>query len=317
MSYRKPAYNELDYTSAVAQIRAIEARLLEWVDFERLINADSLEEALNFLANAGWKTEGGYEEMLAKQLSGVFELIGSLGGEDFLKTQRLFYDYHNARVLTKAQLTGQQGLDVLIDLGNIPVQSLNAALLDGNYSQLSPNMAQAVSQAYEQYAKIKDLQLADIIFDNAYFSDLELYAQSLPDEKVRNLIKIQIDIYNIKTFVRVQETGNDLAFLQRVTARGGTIPYGFYINQFNSDAASAFKSTPYAGTVSNCSDLELALDNYFMEKVRSVRTGAFGLAPLAAYFYTKENEIRNIRIVLTCKKAGIDKEVIRAGLRGY
>ena len=42
------------------------------------------------------------------------------------------------------------------------------------------------------------------------------------------------------------------------------------------------------------------------------------IVPLAAYFLTKKNEIANLRLILVCKKGGIDNAVIRERLKeGY
>ena len=42
---------------------------------------------------------------------------------------------------------------------------------------------------------------------------------------------------------------------------------------------------------------------------------AFGVEPLAAYFIAKETEIKNLRILVTCKEFGADNDIITERMR--
>ncbi|MCK9478823.1 MAG: V-type ATPase subunit [Firmicutes bacterium] len=310
-------YNEFDYTASVARSRVIETRLLSHLDFEKLLTADSVPDAIVFLANAGWKTFDDYNKMLYNQTFELFELSVKLGAEGFLKTQRLKYDYHNLKALIKTELTAQKQHDILIDLGNISLKDMKNAVLNADYKLFSENMAMSVPEAYEQYAKTPDAQLVDLIFDNAYFKDLADFIKIQPDEKTLDLIKTQIDMHNIKTFMRIRKMGKTYEFSKKVIAHGGWLPYEFYIERVGSSDTDflIFEKTPYSALFLE-EDLERSLDNYFIQKVKKARKGPFGLAPLAAYFFLKENEIQNVRIILTCKTAGMDENIIRKRLRG-
>jgi len=315
----KTTYNELDYTAAVARLRALETRLLGTGDYEKLLISPSSEEALKLLGSLGWKIADDYDKMLDSELAGVFDLIESLGGGDFLKTQRIKYDYHNLKALIKGELTKQSCDDLLVNLGTIKASYLKSAVLNRDYHTLTDAMRAAMPQAYEQYARVNDVQLVDMILDSAMFTDMLKFAETQPENKIQDLIRLQIDMHNIKTFVRVRKMNKSHGFIENALADGGTIPLSFFINQINIKAeseASIFERTPYAKAFAQGADLEFALDNLFMEKVKSVRLAAFGLAPIAAYYWMKENEIRNVRIILTCKKAGISIEAIRRRLRG-
>ncbi|OQB14811.1 MAG: V-type sodium ATPase subunit C [Firmicutes bacterium ADurb.Bin193] len=314
----KTKYKELDYTYAVARLRALENNLLEANGLEKLLSAASADEAAKHLQTIGWKG-GNFEEMLQSELEGLFSLIESLGGGEFLKTQRVKYDYHNLKVLIKSELTKQNGDNLIMNLGNIGADIIKNAVINRDYRLLSEDIKSAIALAYEQYARISDAQAVDIIFDGALFHEINEYVKELPEEKIPVLIKMQIDIHNIKTFIRVRKMGKSVGFIEKVTAAGGNIPREFYIENFNApdnQDAGVFEHTPYRKVFSQDENLELSLDNMFMEEVKATRFGAFGIAPLAAYFWMKENEIRNVRIILICKNAGISEEAIRSRLRG-
>ncbi|NLB80466.1 MAG: V-type ATPase subunit [Clostridiaceae bacterium] len=311
------AYNELDYAASVARIRSIEIRLLGRVELDKLISADTVSDSINSLANAGWKVSADYNEMLFDQLLALFALMEKLGAQEFLRTQRLKYDYHNLKVLIKSQLTNQQPRqELLMELGNITTSDMKNAVGNREYKIFSENTKQAILDAYDQYAKIADAQLIDIILDSAYFNDLSRYASEIPEEKTVELIKTQIDIHNIKTFVRMRKMDKIHGSMQKAIADGGNISYDFFINNINSDNSNSilFEKTPYSSAFSG-DDFELVLDNYFLKKVKKAQKGAFGLAPLAGYFFIKENEIQNVRIILTCKNAELNYETIRSRLR--
>ncbi len=312
-------YNELDYTYAVARLRSLEKKLLTTAELEKLINADNAAEAVKTLASLGWKSTEDFEELLHSELVGVFSLIEELGGASLLKVLRTKYDYHNLKAFIKGELTSQNSDGLVIDLGNIAAAKIKNAILNRDYRELSEHMQKAIPLSYEQYARIADAQLVDIIFDSALLAEMLEYAKAQPEEKFFSLIKIQLDMHNIKTFIRVRNMGRSHGFIERVIADGGNIPPEFYISKINSSSegeGNIFDKTPYAAAFAADTNLERELDNMFLNKVKAIRQGAFGLAPLAAYFWMKENEIKNVRIILTCKRAGINEDAIRQRLRG-
>lgn len=315
----RTAYNELDYAYAVARISALKKNLINAAGYEKLIGTTSAEDAEKTLANMGRRVSENYEGMLSDELRDLFALIESLGGGRFLMTQRVKYDYHNVKVLIKSELTKISADGILSDLGAIGKAAIKNAVLNRDYRIMPHEMKTAVVQAYEQYARIADVQLTDIIFDKALLGDMQRFAQEQPEQRITDLVKTQIDMHNIKTFVRVRRMGKSHGFIEKVIANGGHIPPGFYTSRISAAAegeGAMFEGTPYSKGFAPDANLERELDNIFLDKVKKAGAGAFGLAPLAAYFWIKENEIRNIRIILTCKKAGIDPETIRRRLRG-
>ncbi|MDL2274203.1 V-type ATPase subunit, partial [Oscillospiraceae bacterium OttesenSCG-928-G22] len=106
------------------------------------------------------------------------------------------------------------------------------------------------------------------------------------------------------------------------------VPISFYKEQYNKDFSSLATAFHYkhmgdavkrgiesyerTGTFSL---LERLFDNALIERARQSKYIAFGPENLFSYLVSKENEIRQIRILLTCKLNGIDPALLRERLR--
>lgn len=315
----KKRYDELEYAYAVGRLRVLETKLLTRADYEKLLSAENVDEAAKILADLGWGYYDTWEEMIDAQTEKNFALIESMGGGVFLKTQRVKYDYHNIKVLLKAEITKTDADALLVDCGNIPAEQMKEAILNRDFRNLTKNMRQAVLEGLDQCAKLPDASLMDILIDSYSFLDMQDYADQQPDPFIAEMVRRHIDMYNIKTFVRVRNMGRDSNFLKKVLAEGGTMNMDFFLKNFLEPldkTAGIFEGTAYAGAFSGEQDLELALDDSFIQSAVVHRQQPFGLAPLAGYFWARENEILNARIILTCKASRLPAEVIRRRLRG-
>ena len=56
--------------------------------------------------------------------------------------------------------------------------------------------------------------------------------------------------------------------------------------------------------------LERLCEEHLLGFLRTTRSLAAGPQPVIAYFLMKENEIRTVRMVLTCKNNGLDVRLI-------
>ena len=60
---------------------------------------------------------------------------------------------------------------------------------------------------------------------------------------------------------------------------------------------------------------ERLADDFRMELVRAAKHTTFGAEVLTAYFYAQEYAVKNIRIVIAAKKAGLAAEIIHERIR--
>ncbi len=311
------AYNELDYTAAVARVRAMQSKLMDNATIDKMLFASNLKDSIRCLADLGYnvKDDSTIEEIIDSEQVRVFDLMRSFNANEFLNILKVRFDYHNAKILLKAELTGVEGDNIAVDQGSIPFERLKEQLLDRNYRGLSVNMQQAIDAARDSYAKNTDVSLVDIILDSAMFKDMGKLYSKIEDKKALELLRVQIDIYNLKAFKRLQALNKPQSFYGYVIAEGGYIDPSFYIaNARSADTQNLFAHTRYGKAMAS-DQPDKALDDYFMESVTATHMTAFGLSPIVGYYYEKENEMLNARIVLTCKKAGLKSEEIKKLVR--
>jgi len=63
------------------------------------------------------------------------------------------------------------------------------------------------------------------------------------------------------------------------------------------------------------STYEKLSDNYILDFVKKHKYSVFDVEPLVGYLFAKENEIRNVRIIMTGKINNIPGEIIKERLR--
>ena len=72
-------------------------------------------------------------------------------------------------------------------------------------------------------------------------------------------------------------------------------------------AAEALRESPAA--------FEKWCDDRLTDALRGARTDIDGIAPLAAYWFAVQNEVRNVRIILSAKCSGMSDETVRGRVR--
>ena len=189
-------------------------------------------------------------------------------------------------------------------------------------------IAQAALQARETLAKTNDPQMVDIIIDRAVLESMSALAGQYKSKFLTRLVNANIDIANIRSFVRIKRIGKDLRFLKEVLADGGSIAVPRYLELFPKTFDDFFEmldGTPYGPALSGAydaiknhgtlSEFEKLCDNFMVEVLKESRFIPFGIEPVLSYLLAKENEVQAIRIVMASKIAGVDPDKITERLR--
>ena len=202
----------------------------------------------------------------------------------------------------------------------IPVGEIKEAFETKNYGRLTETMADAITAAYDGYAKTQNGQIIDTVMDNAAFRDMLKVAEKSGIRFVTDYVHALCDLTNLKSFARLKNMNKSVTEFENVYVSGGSISLDVFKRAFNAEGTSGgFKETAYSALASKMEEgftvFEKACDDYLMAFMRDAKYKSLTVEPLLAYIYAVETEVKTVRIIVNGKLNGIDTEVIKERLR--
>lgn len=267
-----------------------------------------------------------YEKMLSAELARAYaemdSLLESSGGEcELLSPLRTVYDCHNLKSCIKCEALNISADEMLVSCGNFAPQEIADMVRNRDFSALPEVLAQAVTYAIEEFSATGDPQKVDIIIDKGAFSHMRVICEKIGLPYLSGLCAVKADMCNIMTSVRAVKAGIGKDLLSEMLQEGGNIPVDTFLFSFDGKAEKLFSQIGafYDGfeekDADSLSALERKCDGIYLSKAESIWMTAFGPEKPIMYMIRKENEIRNVRIVLSGKKAGLSSQTIRERLR--
>lgn len=328
MSYQK----DLDYLTISARIHATENRLLNTERMERMIEARELSEAAKVLTECGYGdmgqvTPGAIEETLSKAQADLYhDLSTAVGNRALLDVFRCRPDYHNAKVLVKAEALGVNQDALLMGGGRYDPQKLAEDYQREDLRGCSDIFRRGVARARETLGATGDPQLSDFILDRAYFEELTALAKQADSKFLEGYVALSIDVANLRACVRASRLGKGVEFLQQVLVTGGNVPARTLATARGDELGNLFRTSPLSQAAATGSalsapgsgaltDFERECDDAVMDYLGAGRRVAFGEQPIVGYLYAREAEMTAIRTILSGRMAGLDGDTIRQRLR--
>ncbi len=326
---------DTDYMYLSARIRVLENRLLTTERMERMIDARDTAEAAKVLTECGYPelaaaTPSALEELLAKAQADLFaDLGGSVKNPALLDVFRCKYDYHNAKVLVKAEALKLDQDRLLLGGGRCDPEQLAEDFRREDLSACPDTFQAAVAHAREVLGSSGDPQQADFILDRAYYEELTALAKESGSAFLEGYAKTAIDGANLRAAVRAARLDKGPQFLRQVLVPGGTVDTDAIANATGDQLGGLFKGTAYASAADagaalakpdggSLTDFERLCDDTVMAYLAKARSVPFGVEPVIGYLYAREAEATAIRIILAGRMAGLDGATIRQRLRrGY
>ena len=329
-----------EYTYASARIRALENRMVGRERIDILVEARSADEVMDRLAEYGLTppdTEAlsemnpsgaAREAMLLSALEAAYrEAETATPSPAVFRYLRYPYDCNNIKAAIKCAIRGISAAELLFDFGTVSADRVEALLREGNYADFPKKMAAAIPVAREAFDKTGDPRRIDTILDRACYEDMLDAVAATGETTLQSWLNARIDLTNILITLRILRMnmgaiGAD--FLAESLLPGGTLGGNFFAHAYEAgeDALwSGLYRTPY-GTLSRVegeprplSVLERAADDLYMEQVRKDVKIPFGAPVVAGYLLGWETAVKNIRIILAAKDAGLSPAVIRERIR--
>ncbi len=324
-----------EYMYASSRLHALERYMVGRERMEALMECRTAEDAVARLAEYGLtppETEevasAAWEAMLLTALRDAYsEVEASAPDPAPFRAFRYPYDCNNLKVAVKCAIRGISADGLLYDFGTVPADAVEDALREGKVASLyPPAMAAAVAEAREAYDLTSDPRRIDAVLDRACYADMLATLALLGDRTVTGWMQAKIDLVNILICLRILRMGHTVsaeAFLADTLIPGGTLTADFFAAAYaagESGLWSALIPTPYArltrlGDAPALSAVEKAADDLWMELVKADAHTPFGVAVVAGYLVGWEMAVKNIRILLAAKGAGLSQDRLRERIR--
>ena len=325
MAKKKEAYLFLS-----AMLRAREPSMLSREKAERMLDAPTFEECAKLLTDCGYedmsqKKAGEIEQILADRRTAVIrELESMVPDRALVDFFRIKYDYHNAKVILKADAQGLDESGLLSDAGRVKPDVLQNAMHEENWRELPKAFAAAVEDAKGILARTANPQLADFSLDKAYFAELKQLAEDADSSFLKGYVRIMADSTNLRSAVRTLRMGKDSGYLLEALVPGGEVEPRRLTGVNGEGLAALYQSTRLADAAvlgaaavegGALTAFELACVNAVTGYLREAKLVGYGEEPVIAYLAAVENEITAVRMILTGRLSGIAPKVIRERLR--
>jgi V/A-type H+-transporting ATPase subunit C len=275
------------------------------------------------------RDESKFETVMTHELARTYGLFRDLSLDPELTD--LFFlrnDVHNLKVLLKAKYAHARPDPYLLDPGLFESVTLKQMIEKEDFRVLPQVIQEGVREAMTQFDQRKNPQVVDIILDEALYSLLLETARSRKDSFLEELFRMEIDLTNLKTFVRLKIRARGREQLQEALLAGGFLPTERLLTLFDGTLeqfAQGLRNTRYgraiADGIANWKEhaqltyLEKLFDDYLLDYLKQAKYITFGLEPLVGYLLAKETEIRNIRTILVGKFNNLPKQQILERLR--
>lgn len=337
---RQPNQEKEDFANLTGYLRVLEKRILSDDALNKLIGVSGFQETVKTLAQSSeydfssLQRAEDYETVLSTGLKELYASMYKKCGEPLvLDVLSAKYDYHNIKVALKSKYLGKSHERLYIGVTAVSPELIVKAVNGGPNESLPTHLAEACEKGAKAFTAESNPQDIDIVLDGLMFSHMLSICGALKNDFAINYVRLCIEFHNVKTLLRVKSMKRDSAFLEAGLVAGGFTDaskladclgkpasalvqviseYGgfdkFFVEKFR-HAVEGFERT------GNYAAAERFFDNYLINFVKKSKFVSYGPEVLFSYVISKENELRQIRIILTCKLNGIGEDVLRERLR--
>jgi len=322
---------DTDYAAISARLRVLENRLLTRERMEQLIEAREDAECLKLMADCGYPEPAALtlpelEKSLAQAQAELFaDLEKSLDDPDVLAVFRVKYDYHNAKALIKSQARDAAPARLLVDGGRYAAGDLAEGFQKEDLGEkVSPVFQAAVWAAKDLLATSGDPQRADFLLDKACYEEMLAHAKAAKSPFLEGYVRLTIDSLNLRSVVRALRAKRGKELLEAALIPGGTVDVNTLSfakptelpRLFSKDLEEAAnQGAELLEGEGSMTAFERACDNAVARYVQKARRVPFGVEIVVGYLFARQGELTALRIILSGRLAGLDKDTIRERLR--
>jgi V/A-type H+-transporting ATPase subunit C len=315
------------YVFETAQVRAFEMQMLSKSALLDMANADGFKEAIELLGSTEYALpQGGgdfaeVEDMLLSRRTATRRFFeGLMLDRPIVELFRARDDFANLRLAVRRVVTDRPvGADYSAD-GNVRPEIFERVFAEESYELFPDYMQAAAEQSILAYYQNKEIRRIDYAIDASVAQYYLRQAHKLENIFLLNLFRLQTDLTNIITMLRLKFTESEQ---RNLFLQGGFIDTERLQAGLDSDYESLgqlFFVTPYHRLVEEGAGyltanksflaLEGLCEQYLRGFLKSTIVITSGPQPIIAYLLMKEDEIRKVRFILTAKKNMLDTKLI-------
>lgn len=322
------------YNQVNPLVRVKESELITKAQWQAIRNANSLESLRQILSGTDYANDvrhkkfyETFEQALNGRRGEFFSWLYSVAPEKSLVDRyTLRYTFHNLKVLTKGELTGQDLDHLFLFDGRFTMDMMKSAVKTQASSVLPEYLLEGIHEVMEYFEEGRILQGIDIIYDRLYLKQIKRISEALGYPEFIKEVEGFIDLVNIAIMSRGIVQKQTLGFLTTVLSSSGSIPKSTYLEYANGDLkqfTSFVLSTSYRSLIEpivlngeiQLNKLPSTRDEYLTRFYMSSKTKAFGPLPLLALMNAKEIEEKNLRLYVNGLSNGFSKEILKERTR--
>ncbi|MCQ2430581.1 MAG: V-type ATPase subunit [Clostridia bacterium] len=341
---------DTEYMYGSTRVRVLENRIPSGDRILALCDAKSVGEVMSRLSELGISPAEGDSRQNAspEAVSKAREaMLMGLMRQAFLDVEeaapdpevfawlRYPYDCNNIKMALKCRvrsLGAEETGAMMFDFGSVTPSSVIEAVRDEKYDALPPCFREAAEKAAAAFQETGDPRRIDSLLDCACFRGMTEAAAATGEPALIRWMQAKTDLLNAVITLRILrmrrgEMGR--LFLEDSLLPGGTLDRGFFLTAYNggedalwtalgsgrmpSWVVSFAKRAEKSGMT--LASVEKALDDSWTELIRADAKAPFGASVLAGYILGWETAVKNIRIVLAAKEAGLEAAATRERVR--
>lgn len=325
-----------EYGYACARIRELEKYLLNNEVISKMIESFDLEGSIKVLVENDFsdyslESYNNYslDQILNEVSKKTINIISEISPYTYLpQLFRWKYDFANIKVLLKVSALGSKDPYPLYDFGNIGINNLKSAVFEEKYQLVPVKIERIIKSAVNEYMKSSDFQLMEIILDRGYYEIVFDILKEINHPFLFYFYKSKIDLLNFNILCRCKIRSIKKSKLSDFLIDPGHFSIHKFINIYSNSIHSwpnNFQKTEYSQIFeegikhwledNSLLKLEQLSDNYLLSLLNIGKYTTFGLESIIGYYYAKENDIKNIRIILNSKRHNFPNEIIKKNVR--
>lgn len=316
---------DTDYAFAVAEVRQLENTLFDKQQMASLINAKTNEDIKSLLSLKGFEIpeNADIREVLDNESKRNYEFAKEILSDDgYLEIFTVKNDFHNLKAAVKALMCGANAEQYYVFPTQVDCDTLTDDIANKNFGELPEYMREVAKTVYDTTAESRDGQMIDVIIDRETLGTISKLSKRSGSELMKEYGELTVNTADIKTAYRGAKAGKNEAFFEyalcgsealpkiplcRAAAKGTDEVLNFVAQSGETELFEALKQGVSA--LEKCADAKTA------EIMSKSAFEAFGPDPIIAFYWLREMQIRNIRIITVCREMRLEPQKIAERVR--